>query len=344
MADLLHIIDRQGQLARRIQIAIDRDLAGFELSKSQRHVVRTLAQMPESTHADIAWYTGMAGPQVSRTVKELVNAGLVSAEQSASHKRQRLLSLSEAGRAVFERLSPKVNAALDRALGSLDPDERALVLAGLNAGPEAVAANTGDVFFREVTGEEILWWLRCTHQQTTGKIASILEEETRRGRARSEAPISPQELAERARERGLYNLEKQLQLAAGFVNQGSGPAGKGLYAVVNDQIVGICLIEFGLDPLTSLAHGDELTAWIAALYVAPEFRQRGIGAALLRKSLKRFPHAPSAYSIWVRADDEALLALVRKFHFKGSRASKFTYTLGKKVEWKPFSLPQKLQS
>lgn len=86
----------------------------FGLSVAEWRVMATLGEEPAATATlcanTVAARTAMDKVQVSRAIARLIAAGLVSRAQDPNDGRRAILSLTEEGRGVYERIVP---AALD---------------------------------------------------------------------------------------------------------------------------------------------------------------------------------------------------------------------------------------
>lgn len=86
---------------------------------SCRRIVVTLLQEPNSTDREIGWQLGMSSAQVSRDVRSLIDASLVSISPSPHHGAQRLLNLTSSGREA----AVEVLASLKRAFADAYAEE-----------------------------------------------------------------------------------------------------------------------------------------------------------------------------------------------------------------------------
>jgi DNA-binding MarR family transcriptional regulator len=96
----------------------------FELSIPGWRVIATLGQYGVRTARDIAAHGVMHKSTVSRAVVALEARGLVARKANPDDMREELLTLTEAGRAIYEELAPEVLAFETRFAAALSPTER----------------------------------------------------------------------------------------------------------------------------------------------------------------------------------------------------------------------------
>lgn len=125
-------LDLAGFLPYRLsvlQLAVSRSLAQiygrrFALSRHEWRVLAVLAQESPLTAVEVAERTSMDKVQVSRAVAKLIAAGRVSRETDPKDRRRAPLSPTPAGRAVYRRIVPLVQARERDLTSGLSADER----------------------------------------------------------------------------------------------------------------------------------------------------------------------------------------------------------------------------
>lgn len=113
LADLLHrVVQMLGAAVRR---RTD-DGRTDGLTYSQLRLLGTLEANEPVTQHQLARAMSISDPAVSRALKPLESAGLVRVETDPAHRRRRLVTLSEAGRAAFHAENRDLNDVLRDAL------------------------------------------------------------------------------------------------------------------------------------------------------------------------------------------------------------------------------------
>jgi len=103
--------------------------AEHELTHMESKVLRFFARQPGATLSDLVAHSGRDKAQLTRLIKGLRDRGLLDASADAADRRSTRLQLSEAGRALHERLHD-IGAALSGvALDGLGEAERAQLYA-----------------------------------------------------------------------------------------------------------------------------------------------------------------------------------------------------------------------
>lgn len=113
---------RLKRLGERLQAGAARVNAEAGIAAQPAHMAFLVALEPGAmTVGQLVQAVGVSQPGVTRSVNQLVELGLVRAEQGAD-QRQRAISLTEAGRATLTRAKlhvwPKIDAAVDVLLGA----------------------------------------------------------------------------------------------------------------------------------------------------------------------------------------------------------------------------------
>lgn len=99
----------------------------FELGRDEWRVLAALAGSGTMKMRDAALYTTLDKMQVSRAVAALEKRGLITREADPEDRRNRILSLTAAGRALLRKLMPMVQAREAFLLEALTADERAML-------------------------------------------------------------------------------------------------------------------------------------------------------------------------------------------------------------------------
>ena len=111
--ELLHF--GQSHLTR----AIDRALAKQGLGRAHHRALYFIARRPDMTVSELLALLAITKQSLGRVLNELIDRGLVEARPGERDRRQRLLRLTEAGRALkgelFEALHTRLSAAYSRA-------------------------------------------------------------------------------------------------------------------------------------------------------------------------------------------------------------------------------------
>lgn len=104
----------------------------FGLSRDEWRVLAALAEAGEMKSRDAALQATLDKMQVSRAVAALERAGLVARSEDPADRRNRILRLSPAGRALLDELLPMVEAREAELLAALAPAERLALDAALD--------------------------------------------------------------------------------------------------------------------------------------------------------------------------------------------------------------------
>jgi DNA-binding MarR family transcriptional regulator len=119
-------------LARRFQqiclVVTGEALAGEELMPLHYAGMIYLYFEPDLDQNGLAARIGIDRNYTSRIVEQLESMGVIDRRVDDDDRRARRLRLSAKGRALFERLRPKMMAANDRILAPLDPRDRKLLI------------------------------------------------------------------------------------------------------------------------------------------------------------------------------------------------------------------------
>ena len=108
---------------RRIGLLHDR-LDGSPFALAEARVLYELAHRREPIASEIAAALDADRGQLSRILKRFERHGLISRRPSAAHAKQKLLTLTAAGRRAFHDLNRATNASVDGFLAGLTPGSR----------------------------------------------------------------------------------------------------------------------------------------------------------------------------------------------------------------------------
>lgn len=94
-----------GNIAKLMELDAIDHLQGSGLNLTAFRVLRTVETFKQISMADLARYMVTDNAQISRTVADLRQRGLVEVEADACNKRRKLVLLTEAGRAKLDKLN-----------------------------------------------------------------------------------------------------------------------------------------------------------------------------------------------------------------------------------------------
>lgn len=117
-----------GRLGRRV-----RQHGPQTLTSSQASTLASLEALGPVRLGDLAAREGVTAPTQSRLVASLENQGLVRRTPDTVDKRATLLVITGHGRRQLERLHTERSAFLVERLGTLTPEQRAALVAALEA-------------------------------------------------------------------------------------------------------------------------------------------------------------------------------------------------------------------
>ncbi len=100
-------------------------------SFSECHLLTELESLGQATPSEIGERLVLEKSTVSRVVQSLSRRGEIRVQKDPSDGRQRLLSLTPAGRSALQRIHRYSNTQVDEALGFMPPADRDRVVAGL---------------------------------------------------------------------------------------------------------------------------------------------------------------------------------------------------------------------
>lgn len=102
------------------------------LTPAQWRVMFMIHDNGAMSPAQIVRMIGMDKGQLSRTIKLMIDTGLLRSTSSASDQRSFELSLTEVGRAMFERAQPRMRRRQNRLMGTFTDSEREMLFSLLD--------------------------------------------------------------------------------------------------------------------------------------------------------------------------------------------------------------------
>ncbi|MEO1324695.1 MAG: MarR family transcriptional regulator [Pseudomonadota bacterium] len=135
---------RIARAARLLDRFTTQCLAGSGLNLTAYRVLLVLDIFGETTAANMGRLMVIDRAQISRTVAELVGAGLILTRPDPSSGRSRLLSLSEDGRARIGGIRPTVDEGQADVLQVLSVEERRALSSHLDALTAILATRLGE--------------------------------------------------------------------------------------------------------------------------------------------------------------------------------------------------------
>lgn len=106
------------------QVYLDR----FDLSRAEWRVLAALGGQQRMAAKDIAPYSTLDKMQVSRAIARLEEGALVRREDDAGDGRAKIVCLTPAGRALYNKIVPLARAREAYILEALEPAEREVLL------------------------------------------------------------------------------------------------------------------------------------------------------------------------------------------------------------------------
>jgi DNA-binding MarR family transcriptional regulator len=101
------------------------------LSREEWRVLFLLANVDALTSKELSRRSSLDKVQISRAAHRLEEKGLIRGAQSTQDRRLRDYACTEAGRAHFHALFPRVEARAEEVMGQMDPDDRAALERGV---------------------------------------------------------------------------------------------------------------------------------------------------------------------------------------------------------------------
>ena len=110
-----------------------------DLSVTEWRVIAVLGRFPGITATDVVQRTAMAKVAISRTVRQLLDKGMLEREANDSDRRSKKLFLSPEGERVYRRVAPAAVAFEARLLEVLSEEEQATLARLLDKLTEAAS-------------------------------------------------------------------------------------------------------------------------------------------------------------------------------------------------------------
>lgn len=127
------------QFRRLCSAAVNKQLAVVNSNMHEFVVLMRLAEEDEVAQAELPFEAAIDPAAVSRLIRDMTKAGLVSARVDPTDKRQRFVKISAKGRVLLRTLSPIVDSTLAPYMAGLNADEEQEFLRLLRKGYETVA-------------------------------------------------------------------------------------------------------------------------------------------------------------------------------------------------------------
>lgn len=106
------------RLQAETQKVIDQE-QDMAIAASQFPYLAAVERLGPVTIGDLAEALGVSQPAVTRTVMQLVDAGLLGAEPAPDDQRRRIIRLSDAGRKLVDRAAASLWVRIEAAVGDL---------------------------------------------------------------------------------------------------------------------------------------------------------------------------------------------------------------------------------
>jgi DNA-binding MarR family transcriptional regulator len=126
------------QFRRLCSVAVNKQLAVVHSNMHEFVVLMRLAEEEEVAQAELPFEAAIDPAAVSRLIRDMTKAGLVSARVDPTDKRQRFVKISAKGRVLLRTLSPIVDSTLAPYMAGLSEDEEQEFLRLLRKGYETV--------------------------------------------------------------------------------------------------------------------------------------------------------------------------------------------------------------
>ncbi|GGE57216.1 MarR family transcriptional regulator [Actibacterium pelagium] len=105
----------------------------FGLSREEWRLLFLLQQEPEVSSIDLSRRATLSKVQISRASQKLEEKGLISRRVGDEDKRLRTYQATDQGRALFQKILPKIEARVDGVLGKLAPEDFEALDRGIRA-------------------------------------------------------------------------------------------------------------------------------------------------------------------------------------------------------------------
>lgn len=123
-----HLTFKIARLSKLLDTHAARVIADTDLHLTDYRILMILNIFEPTTAADLGRLMVVDRAQISRTVRVLIQSGLVATADDPANLRKKLLSLTDAGRALVEELAPRYDARQDALIEQLSEQD----LRGLN--------------------------------------------------------------------------------------------------------------------------------------------------------------------------------------------------------------------
>jgi DNA-binding MarR family transcriptional regulator len=133
------ILRHVARASRAVVAAYDPALAPYGLTGHQFNLMMTLGNMGPMTVGTLADTLGMDASGVPRAIRPLAEEGLIGVERGAD-RRQRLLSLTTAGRNVLDRATPAWQRVQTELIDAIGANRWVLLMSELRAVRRAASA------------------------------------------------------------------------------------------------------------------------------------------------------------------------------------------------------------
>jgi DNA-binding MarR family transcriptional regulator len=147
------VFDVVPQVMQRVRAEM-RKRRGPEISVLQLRALSFLRRNPGATLSSLAEYVGLTLPSMSSQVSGLVARKIIDRSISAEDRRFVTLTLTEQGRTLLETARHGTQASLAKTISALTPEERAVVVAGMELLARIFAAPSASTSPSEATPSE----------------------------------------------------------------------------------------------------------------------------------------------------------------------------------------------
>jgi putative acetyltransferase len=237
------------QLVRELDI-VKGVYLGTGFTFSQCHVLFELSLHKKLTLMELAEILLIDKSNTSRTVKKLVELGLVKAEKVTADHRQKLFSLTSKGNKALNCTSSLADRQVEQALEHLSPDQQALVIQGLQLYSSALRKSRLQAHYD----------IRLIRKQDNSQIARVIRDVMTEFQAVGDGySIGDAEVDD------MYGNYRNQRSCYHVVERDSRIVGGG-----------------GIGPLKG---GDEFTCELRKMFFLPDTRGIGLGRRLLMRLL-----------------------------------------------------------
>ena len=99
----------------------------FDLTRAEWRLLAALGVNRKMAAKDLGAYSALDKMQVSRAVQRLEDAGYIQRHEDTDDRRSKVLQLTAAGRALYQKIWPLVVAREEYILSALEPGERSVL-------------------------------------------------------------------------------------------------------------------------------------------------------------------------------------------------------------------------